>query len=485
MALVATVALRRGRYDAGGRDDRRAEALPAPFRLFCALVAVAGRTGDPAQHAGLRWLERQPAPDIIRPPILDRGRDDGFFVTNRVESSGGSMFHPGRKNGAKHRAWVSFEGPGFRFVWNDDPPSEIFSALQELARGVTYLGRVESAVSVQLTAEQASPSSADELRFGPVPLGSGHEAAAVPYEGSLDALVDAHDRGASAWEVARWAAYALPAEPGPQALTGPFDSMLVFSIPGQPIDGSNLLDLTAAFRAAVMSRVESVTGHDNLPAPVHGHDGGVEHLAYVGLPFVGSEHAHGNVRGLAVVMPRALDAAVRTMLVEALTGQATPFDRVAYSRARDHTLEIVHDPFPTGPFVLTAERWTGAGRGGARDWVTATPAMLDRYPTRGEPVEAVVARSVVTAGYPTPEWVEVSPSGFVTGAIRYRRGWSQVLGRRPRRPLWHVRLRFPEPVVGPVLFGALRYVGGGLCIPIRSDDRTVEGSTTPEGAMAS
>lgn len=468
MPLTATVTLRWGRYEAGGPDNRWPEAIPSPYRLFCALVAVAGRDGDPAVHPGLRWLEAQRPPAIVVPDILDSGRTDTFHVTNRVEAKGGSMNHPGRVNGAKHWAWVNFRGDSFQFVWPDEPDVLTLASLEALAAGVTYVGRVESVATVRFHTGDA-PTADDGRTFRQVPLGEGGETIAAPYRGCIDALVDAFERGAPAWETARAVAYVPERARVSVPIDGPFDSMLVLRLDGQSVAGSNVLDLTAALRAAVMSRVERIVGSDSIPAAVHGHTADAAHLAYLGLPFVGHQHADGRVLGVAVALPAALDPEVRDLVGQALVDPRAPLEELRYGRARGGRLAVQFDPFAS-VHTLLAARWQSSPDG-SRWWTTATPLMLDRFPGR-DGVEAAVAADVVRAGYPAPTAVEVSRSGFVRGAQRYRRGWSEALGSRPRRPLWHARVEFGAPVVGPVLVGALRFIGGGLLVPVPDWTRT-------------
>ena len=44
-------------------------------------------------------------------------------------------------------------------------------------------------------------------------------------------------------------------------------------------------------------------------------------------------------------------------------------------------------------------------------------------------------------------------------------------GTNACRPQVHIWLRFPEPIVGPVLLGAGRYLGYGLCKPVKENRR--------------
>lgn len=465
MSLAATITLPRGRYEAGAQDPRVPETVPSPYRLFCALVAVAARTGDPKEHAGLRWLERQQPPSILVPEVLDGGLDQVFFVTNRRANKGGSMTHPGRVNGAKHRAWVTFRGSAFSFVWTDDPDQHVLASLQELATGVTYLGRVESTARVQI--DTVSGPTAPEVReLHAVELAVPGTDVAVPYTGALDALVASHERGDRAWETARPIRYASPRATQSEPRTGRLARMMVFRLLGQPVSASHLLDLTAAFRSAVMARVAEITGDDSLPPAVHGHARDVDHVAYLGLPFVGHPKADGNIRGLAVLLPDSLAEEELAVLGAALTGTGDDaFEGISFSRARDGRLPVQYDPFPVQPWLLRPRRWAGRATG-TTTWATATPVMLDRFPKADSQIPDHVADALETAGYPRPSRVETSTEAFVPGGVRWRAEWRHALaGARPIRPVVHARVTFPEPVVGPVLAGSLRYRGCGVFVP--------------------
>ncbi len=77
MALVMTIELLTGSYEAGALDDRQhAQWRPHPARLFCALVAGARDDGD--RSAGQPQESHRAA----------------FVVTNSREANVGSQAHP-------------------------------------------------------------------------------------------------------------------------------------------------------------------------------------------------------------------------------------------------------------------------------------------------------------------------------------------------------------------------------------------------------
>lgn len=228
-----------------------------------------------------------------------------------------------------------------------------------------------------------------------------------------------------------------------------------------PVGGDALLAVTDGLRRAVLSRVA-----DPLPAQVSGHGAdGLPHVAYLALPDVGHRHADhyrpadGHLLGVAIAVPRQMPADDRLALLRGVLG-ADAADPLSVLRIwGGQRLELQYPAVPRRG--LEPRRWCAPG--GAHTWVTATPLMLDRFPNRRLDVTEVIAGSLAIAGYPTPEKVEPLAGPVVPGAIRAPR--KGTVPRWARKPLLHCRVSFPQPVRGPVIAGALRYLGGGLFVP--------------------
>lgn len=234
----------------------------------------------------------------------------------------------------------------------------------------------------------------------------------------------------------------------PQPALSGHGYMLCFRFPtGMVIDGVECGAVAARLRNAVLARVP-----DPLPPEVSGHGvNGRPHVAYVPLLDVGGRCSRGDVVGTAVVFPR--DAGQWAESVKtALLGGHRPLWIPFRSKRRKLTRPGVDDPQPQ----VHPEYWAGA----ARTWATVTPIVLDRFP-KGR-AESEIARSCVRLGLPEPDRVQVSEKSLLTGGVDLRNG---QLPRRDKRPCTHVRIEFPVPVQGPVLLGAQRHVGMGLCVP--------------------
>lgn len=90
-----------------------------------------------------------------------------------------------------------------------------------------------------------------------------------------------------------------------------------------------------------------------------------------------------------------------------------------------------------------------------------------------EAARSSIFEGVRRIGLPAPIEVDVALSCMLSGTATpraYPRVASGV--RKLERVLVHVRLRFAERVRGPILLGAGRYQGLGLCLPV---DRTLDG----------
>jgi CRISPR-associated protein Csb2 len=108
-----------------------------------------------------------------------------------------------------------------------------------------------------------------------------------------------------------------------------------------------------------------------------------------------------------------------------------------------------------------------------------TPVVLDRFPKTNRntdregwetEVAGIVARACLHAGLPEPVQLDVDAASWqlgCPGASPGRGGFPAMPARpgKPSRFQVHVWLRFAQPVRGPVLVGAGRYLGYGLCKP--------------------
>jgi CRISPR-associated protein Csb2 len=221
---------------------------------------------------------------------------------------------------------------------------------------------------------------------------------------------------------------------------------------------------------------EMISGHAPDGSPSR-----APHLAVVPLAYVARAHADGRLMGLAVVLPRRSaakqGAASRATVREHLDGL------LARSLAAPMTLTLgdlgawcIESRKPPYGFALDPTRYAGP----ARIWATVTPIVLDRFPKARLSAKAIVADASRRIGLPRPRDVRLSRVSEVSGAPPSRAentsrgtyGWPLPPRRDASRPpmearlITHAVIEYPEPVCGPVLLGAARFVGLGQCLPM-------------------
>ncbi len=454
MPLALEVTMVTPHYPAARTDDRtRPEWPPHPGRVFCALVAS---HRDEDDLTTLRRLEQLQPPRVHVPEPVEETHRASYVVTNRRESAGGHQAHPART--ALERSWEGISTAGrFVLVW-DDAPDDLVASIDQIAARVPYLGRSTGVAILQ--ASTGAPSEDLPETYEPCDLVAAEVDLRVPYAGYVDDLVALHVAGRSAWEAARTLGYRRrrrtdPVAAQPEAIASVFPDLVVLRFDGVKPAGRLLPLFTRALRLRVMRDVP-----DPLPAALHGHDPASEpHVAFLGLPVVGSQHSDGHLLGMAVALP-TMPAADRVKLVRALRRELEPGSGVFeldVDGVGSYQL-LTHDPVVHTVRTLDPRRW----RRGSRTWVTATPVVLDRFPKGGD-VAGEVRRTVTRSGLPEPVDVEVATRPLTGGAVDLhpRDLPSHLKGRLYR----HVRLSFPVRVTGPVLAGAGRYCGLGLFSP--------------------
>ena len=224
---------------------------------------------------------------------------------------------------------------------------------------------------------------------------------------------------------------------------------------------------------------ETLSGHSADGTPSR-----LPHLAIVPLPFVGFPYADGGVLGFGLVPPRgsrllhdtAFQAALRRLSVIdddaerrllTLTTKRTTGRDAAFSVGLSPTLE-------PSRWSLKSDGYTAV----ARTFATVTPVVLDPHlketgAGRDQEIAAQLARACRRIGLPDPAEVVADkhaaldgvPSAYPSGRSPAWMRW-RVPASIASRQRTHAVIRFPCPVAGPVILGAGRFMGLGLCRPI-------------------
>src|SRR5208283_3726887 len=250
-----------------------------------------------------------------------------------------------------------------------------------------------------------------------------------------------------------------PERPAPPR--GVFAEMFVFRAigPRLPIVTAPLVAQT--MRAASISKArtpipEVLSGHqpDGTPSAQ-------PHAAFTALPYVadaqlGSDHADGHLLGIAVILPQGIDRVGRLAVLRAIRA----VEELRLGPLGVWRLErLPPDPALYGLRHLT---WTRA----STRWSSVTPVVLDRFPQDPYGPEAadIIAASCERIGLPRPA---VKPCHFssLRGVPPSNAFSTSSKAGMPRRFHVHADLIFPTAVSGPILIGAGRYRGFGLCRP--------------------
>ncbi|MXW01498.1 MAG: type I-U CRISPR-associated protein Cas5/Cas6 [Holophagales bacterium] len=443
---------------------------PSPSRLFGALVAADG-TGQRCRvtdGSELEWFERLP------PPVIHADAEP----RHQVLLPRFVVEHSGRPERNTHQEYVGRKGvqvrPGVRvvprvprvtYVWEAQRPSApILDALRLRAARVGYLGTSDSPARVRVLTR---PPDVDGGTAVFTPDLDGDLAISVPAEGDLsvlDAVYEAWSRRGAA--VARSQFPALRHEesyrsPRLGAGTKPDRGRVVAWLRlSAPVSGRRVSIVTALFKAAVLKKYQCLFGE--APPLLHGHGlarRGYDIARFLALPDVGFRRSSGRIFGLALWAPpdqepvelrRCRDAAyaVQRLIGGGVDVRVSPYDGAER------------------PVAARPSRWALSSRG----WVTAFPAIHER---RGPVTLAEVSRWCRHAGLPAPVAFRSTRGPLIRGAVDLAPVEVNRPGR-PRLPYSHVELLFKEPVRGPVVIGAGRQRGFGLCVPARAtgDDKS-------------
>lgn len=491
-------------------DRERVEWPPHPGRVFMALAAAHFQTGaNGGEQAALEWLEGQGAPGVYASTHSRRAIVTHYVpVNDRAGPSKAAIQSLERLTRSRQprsfaRAWL--EDDTVYLFWPDAQPADHLPALEVLCGKVTRIGH--SASLVQMWAGETEPlvppnwlpSETQPEEYMRVPstgllryLQQQFNSKEIDYFFKLKSEAEASDERLRETakaelqnrfknqapvqlrpEISIWSGYTLQRELEPEGSCGTVFSpqLLAFSLrrldgPYRNLHLAATLQLTARLREALLQHLGT-----DIPEVLSGHRGNepseLAHIALLPLAFVGHDHADGGIRGVAVAVPHELGSSDRQRLLRALVGirrnelKLGPLGRWAL------------DPPDNSSVSLRVRTWTAA-IAGARRWATVTPYVFDRHAKAKdktvyfqELAEAVceswrrVSRSVNNS-------VEVTPTPLSAHLGAPSAHEFPRLLRKDGSACRHMHLilEFDQPVVGPVLLGAGRFRGYGLCRPL-------------------
>jgi CRISPR-associated protein Csb2 len=461
----------------------RPEWPPHPDRLFMALVAAWGESGeDTDQLAALEWLERQPSPAICASEVASERTPFTSYVPVNDDSNPNGKNGPfgpmggvpiGRNRQPRRFPAVVPESPIYYLRWESDIPLAVRTRLESLCGLVTYVGH--SASPVRVWVEDSPP----EPDFVPCEEKASFRVRGVAH-GRTAYLKNRYYAGLRP-QPSIWHGYATAENRSSQDYDeSPFDADLIVlrQAAGRRFGLESCGIVAETMRDTLMERYGA-----DAPEWISGHapEGGPSQKirpAYIPLGFVDHEHADGRLLGVAIAMPRDFKDANR--LSSLLENHHEPeHEGVAYLalgvKGSRHGARVVGNldleldtrPERQRQVTLQTFRWTAP----ALRWVSVTPIILPRYPRRKLAAEEIVARACVQAGYPEPSAVRTSPAPMLRG-VPHSRSFNVVPhdGCPPRKWM-HAEIEFVRPLRGPLLLGAGRYRGYGVCFPHSGEDK--------------
>ncbi len=470
--------------------NRRAEPEwpPHPDRLFQALVAAWGRNEEPdtEERVALEWLEALPVDGlVVSAPIAHRRDVATVYVppndarTTNDPSKSIRVVPELRKNRQPRAfpAMIPAADPAVvRYIWpNADGIDSHRGALARLSAEVTYLGHSHSLVRVAIVDSRVGSTTMDDAWIGVRPV-----ALRLPHKDRLRHLVQQYERSKTGPRLVR---------PNPSLATKRVEPPTTSEPPSSIFDADNvtvLADDGGFVPALVAFPLVAKRLRDALlklapqgapiPTLLSGHDAdrrptAEPHIAMAPLADVGWQHSQGRLMGVALVWPRHVadvdrKAALKVIAAFLRNGTAD-IGLLHFGRDGSWRLALAPDAerasLRFGRYARVATRWG-----------TVLPAVLDRHPKEkpGEDFATIVAKACINAGLP-PEVVdgldiEIHKHSPIRAAPSAREVERTLAGDSPYhgRPLRHLVLTFARPIRGPLIIGAGRFRGMGLCLPL-------------------
>lgn len=535
MPITLSLQFPAGRYVAaswGNRDE--VEWPPHPARLCLALIDVLHKSGnsEPTRKA-LSWLFGQSPPAIVIPnkQLADEQLLDGIYVPQNPSAAENGIKHP-RKARTFPTVFLDPDQPTVFFHWPEaEPPRAIREALTDLVSSLPRFGHSHSLVIASL-AEVPPPDGADWRVIRPFEAdqpGTPEFRLRVNWDGLLKSAEDAFDADgrtkemdkliATATRTAkpdktlkpaasprgrhdprhRWHGYTEEWKVAPAST--PWDNRILVL---KQTDGNRMAlpstwQITQVFHKTLIDRWHRNPSLGLIPSWISGHASGDPgeatapttfcHLSIFPLAFVGREHAAGHLLGLGVALPAAEAIGVNTadfriQWRQALAALLDENGEITLSPPdKAWTIRLAPDESPDPKQALRPSRWTKP----SAIWASVTPIILDRHPKPHfgkDPVAwhescvKIIGEACQRIGLPVPVRIEVSPHSPLPGVPpAFAFAAPAVRSGRPPRFHIHASLQFAEAVEGPLLLGAGRYRGYGLCLPIHPSSNKASDET--------
>lgn len=480
-------------FAAIGPDNEASDWPPQPDRIFSALVASWAARGErEEERRALEWLEMLSTPRLLASDAATRTSVVAFVPPNdprsdKQKNAKGVLPALRSRQPRRFPAARPYD-PVVRLYWSAaEPDDAMLCALQALARDTAYIGHSASLTRCRFL-----------LDGGALEWGAAKHPQRGVYQGRLEELRQAYigfEKSAEKKDRPQKGARIPPEPEAKVARTNLFGAgnrwMILEHVTGDMPDVRACALVAKTLRDTLLSGYRQIGLEDKIPEGVSGHAAGgaparTPHLAVIPLAFAGFPYADGHMMGFALVPPAdneiLIDETFRKVMralspvdedrgrrILTLMSKSGTSAGSAFSIGLSPTFEPPADKRSLDPALYTRP---------ARIFATMTPIVLDRHlkekgAAREEEAAAQIAAACRNIGLPEPEVVVVDKHSAVEGAPS-----AYPSGNSPRwmnwrlppslvsRQLTHAVIRFAEPVDGPVILGAGRFVGLGLCRPI-------------------
>ena len=516
--LLISVRLHGGRYHGEGDNP------PSPARLFQALVAGAGLSGPlrASERDALNWLERLNPPVIASPRMTGGQYFKNYLPSNDLDAKGGYHRRIAEIRGdTKTVQPLLFDARvPFCYAWTfgtDKSDRRHAHAICALANRLYQFGRgVDMAWA---WGEELNDETEFERRLANYPglvhwpAGNGRQLR-CPGRGTLDSLVNRYAANAKRFRTTRTGrkiTQSFSQQPKAWFAQVDYDSppkRMIYELrergPGAPFAVWPLeraAELVEKLRDSAAARLR-----DALPEKTHGiervligrkangADAGptTQRVKIVPLPSIGHHHADHEIRRVLVEVPAAgplgsgdVNWAFAGIDIEiAGLAEDKPLD-VTPAEAEDMLKHYgVDDRFNV--------------------WRTVTPAALPESARRRRIDPERTSQEAKGGAERGAEQQRAAGAVFHAlrhaqvrcrpEAIRVQREPFEAHGRRvenfaagarfAKERLWHVEIRFNEPVAGPLVIGDGRFLGLGLMAPVQQQTQGIHAFAIQDGLAA-
>ena len=402
----------------GGTMDRhsgRPDPWPDPWRLFAAMVSTVGSDRSPDDTHLLQAIESLPPPEIDVPSSTAEQTQCWSYRSDTMKDRSRFDFWSAR---------TRFDAP-ILYHYSVDPNqwTSLLAPLQRVLSRIPYVGTSESTCIVTARLQ-------DETVRGALESGSYGIIRRIPIPGSLARLDQMWVRGIS--------------KPGIGSASVQYrnrlhkESVLVLSR-SMPI--SEIVTVHGQVRHALANAARRAGMDPNWIAEVIEHHGDPsKRVQMIPLANRGWENrSAGTVRHVLLTGPDA--------------------DRVT---SLGEFAELISSGSPTGVHLERGELTDHARNrylGSSRVWRSVTPVVGAR--SRQKTRDRLIRKMCKQSGLPEPVSIEWSgTNGWQGASIRDFR----IPNRLRARGRYHLTIRYPEPVTGPVCLGDGRHIGLGTFV---------------------